>query len=160
MTDAAPPEMSQAPNRELVELAVRFSRLFMRWVDRRTQVEMSYPQARLLEMLHCDGPGKMSDLAGDLGITARNLTSLADSLEADDLLRRAPHPSDRRATILELTDAGRDTLEGTLTPQFEKIGRLFDVLSPDEKTRLAESLTELMTAMSAGGDESAGRDEE
>lgn len=39
-----------------------------------------------------------------------SITNIVDRLEADKLARRLPHPSDRRTTLVELTDAGRERL--------------------------------------------------
>jgi len=39
-----------------------------------------------------------------------SITNIVDRLEADGLARRLPHPSDRRTTLVELTDAGRERL--------------------------------------------------
>lgn len=36
-----------------------------------------------------------------------SVTNIVDRLEADALVRRVPHPSDRRTTLVEITDAGR-----------------------------------------------------
>jgi DNA-binding MarR family transcriptional regulator len=35
-----------------------------------------------------------------------SVTNIVDRLEADQLVRRAPHPSDRRATLVAITEAG------------------------------------------------------
>ena len=35
------------------------------------------------------------------------MTNIIDKLEADGLVRRVPHSEDRRATLAEITDAGR-----------------------------------------------------
>jgi DNA-binding MarR family transcriptional regulator len=35
-----------------------------------------------------------------------SVTNIVDRLEADKLVRRTPHPSDRRATLVAITDAG------------------------------------------------------
>ena len=37
-----------------------------------------------------------------------SVTNIVDRLEADGLVRRLPHPTDRRTTLAEITDAGRD----------------------------------------------------
>lgn len=50
---------------------------------------------------------RMGDLAQMLGVTARNVTTIVDGLEHEGLLARRPHPKDRRATLLELTEKGR-----------------------------------------------------
>lgn len=40
-----------------------------------------------------------------------SITNIVDRLEADGLARRLPHPSDRRTTLVALTDAGRHRLD-------------------------------------------------
>jgi len=53
------------------------------------------------------GRVRMGDLAQALGMTARNMTTIVDGLEREGLLARRPHPTDRRAILLELTERGR-----------------------------------------------------
>lgn len=53
------------------------------------------------------GHVRMGDLATALGVTARNVTTIVDGLEREGLLARRPHPTDRRAILLELTEKGR-----------------------------------------------------
>ena len=36
-----------------------------------------------------------------------SVTNIVDRLEADGLVRRLPHPTDRRTTLVEITEAGR-----------------------------------------------------
>ena len=50
-------------------------------------------------------------MMGDrLQVHPTSITNIVDRLESDGLARRLPHPSDRRTTLEELTDAGRDRL--------------------------------------------------
>ncbi|GGS52851.1 MULTISPECIES: MarR family winged helix-turn-helix transcriptional regulator [Actinokineospora] len=37
-----------------------------------------------------------------------SVTNIVDRLEADGLVRRLPHPTDRRTTLAEITEAGRE----------------------------------------------------
>lgn len=148
---AMPPSNDDAsldlPHRELLELSARFSRCFLRWLDSRTPGGFTYPRLRVLEALHCQGPAKMKTLADALGLSARNLTAVADSLESDGLLRRIAHPSDRRATLLELTDEGQLAADKSLVPRLVEISRLFDELSPTERRTLRATLATLVGAM-------------
>ncbi len=132
----------EVPNRELIELSARFAHSFSRWLDGAAG-ELPYPRLRVLEVLHCQGPAMMKNLAEDVGLSARNLTTLADGLEHEGLIRRVPHPTDRRATLLELTSAGVSAAECSLAPRLAEIGRLFDLLSPTQKTQLARALRTL-----------------
>ena len=106
----------EVSNRELIELSVRFSRSFLRWLDGAAG-QLPYPRLRVLEVLHCQGPAMMKTLAEDVGLSARNLTTIADCLEHEGLIRRVPHPTDRRATLLELTSAGVSAAESSLAPR-------------------------------------------
>lgn len=52
-------------------------------------------------------------LATELGVTPRNVTGLVDGLEATGFVARHPHPTDRRATVVTLTDLGLATIAQT-----------------------------------------------
>ena len=143
------------PHRDLLELSARFSQLFLRWLDARSGV-LTYPRLRVLEALHCQGPAKMKTLADALGLSARNLTAVADSLEEEGLVRRVAHPSDRRATLLELTDGGRVAADESLVPRLVEISRLFDELSPTARADLHNMLTTLVTSMESTTDSAHG----
>jgi DNA-binding MarR family transcriptional regulator len=138
------------PHRELVELSARFANAFRRWLDAGGPDGLRYPSLRVLEALHCDGPAKMRTLADTLGLSARNLTTVADSLENDGLVRRVAHPTDRRVTLLELTPAGSAAADESLTPRLAEISRLFDELSPAEQRSLHKTLATLVGAMEKG----------
>jgi DNA-binding MarR family transcriptional regulator len=98
----------------------------------------------------------MKSLADALGLSARNLTAVADSLEEESLVRRVAHPSDRRATLLELTDAGRAAADQSLVPRLVEISRLFDELSPTARADLHNMLTTLVTSMESTTDSAHG----
>ena len=135
------------PNQDLVSEAVRFTRSFQRMLTRSADNSLSYDRARVLEALHCNGPQRMGDIAAQIDLPARNLTAIADTLESEHLVRRTPHPTDRRATLLEVTDAGRSAIESALWPRLMEIDALFDVLSATERTRLLSGLKRLAEAM-------------
>lgn len=72
---------------------------------------MSYARANLILAVHAAHVGqnsaRMVDIALDLGVTARTLTTMVDSLSKQGLVERAADPADRRAYQLVLTDEGR-----------------------------------------------------
>jgi DNA-binding MarR family transcriptional regulator len=134
--------------RDLIDLSARFAHAFLRFLDGKSG--FTYPRLRVLEALHCDGPVTMRPLADSLGLSARNLTALADSLESDGLVRRVAHPTDRRATILEITDTGMVAAEESLAPRLAEISRLFDQLTPTARQRFRQALATLVEAMESG----------
>jgi DNA-binding MarR family transcriptional regulator len=136
--------------RALIDLSARFAHGFLRHVDGTSKGGFSYPRLRVLEHLHCKGATTMRPLAEALGLSARNMTAVADSLEADGLVRRVAHPTDRRATILELTAEGLVAAEAALAPRFAEISALFDPLSETQRRRLISTLSTLVERMEQG----------
>src|SRR4051795_1337352 len=68
-------------------------------------------QSRLLRILaHYETPPRMADLAQRLEVVPRAVTSVVDGLEAGDLVRRVPDPTNRRVIRIELTEKGRAAL--------------------------------------------------
>ena len=57
-----------------------------------------------------DEPLRMSDIAERLILSRGGTTKVIDRLEVMEFVRRRPDPDDRRATIVEITDAGRAAL--------------------------------------------------
>ncbi len=138
--------VADVDDRDLVELSVRFAQSFMRFLDGSGSDGLSYPRLRLLEVLHCQGPAKMKTLADGLGLSARNLTAIADSLEREGLVRRVAHPTDRRVTLLELTCEGQAAADESLAPRLAEISRVFAALSPTAREGLRSALTTLVEA--------------
>jgi DNA-binding MarR family transcriptional regulator len=52
-------------------------------------------------------PMSMGELATLLGIDRPNATVVVDDLEAQGLVQRTPHPTDRRAKLVEATPKGK-----------------------------------------------------
>ena len=67
---------------------------------------MSFGRARAIRRLARE-PLSMGELAAALGIDPPNATVLVDDLEAQGLVRRRPHPTDRRAKLVETTRKGK-----------------------------------------------------
>ncbi len=67
---------------------------------------MSFGRSRALRRL-ARRPMSMRELADALGIEAPNATVVVDDLEAQGLVRRGPHPTDRRAKVVEATRKGK-----------------------------------------------------
>lgn len=68
-----------------------------------------------------------------------SVTNIVDRLEADRLVRRIPHPTDRRATLVEITDAGSALLEDA-TKAVTEIDFGLDGLTPQQEIELTELL--------------------
>jgi DNA-binding MarR family transcriptional regulator len=78
--------------------------------QRRRQVSdavgLSFARTRAVRRI-AKQPMSMGELATVLGIDRPNATVLVDELETQGLVRRQPHPTDRRAKIVEATPKGK-----------------------------------------------------
>lgn len=79
-----------------------------RELDRRG---LTAPRTHLLWVLYHGGPATQVQLAQALDVTPRHITTLVDALDATGFARREPHPTDRRAVLVHLTDRGRALME-------------------------------------------------
>ncbi|QLJ01800.1 MarR family transcriptional regulator [Streptomyces sp. NEAU-sy36] len=124
---------------QLLRLTRRVHRIQKRHLEGR-DLGVTPAQSRLLRTLaHYGSPPRMADLAERLEVVPRAVTTLVDGLEASGMVRRAPDPSNRRVTRIELTDDGRAILrelhrarrsaaEEILAPLTEKERQVFGVL--------------------------------
>jgi DNA-binding MarR family transcriptional regulator len=72
--------------------------------------QLTVPRAHLVWLLHHNGPMTQRALADALKVTPRNVTGLVDGLVSTGHVSREPHPADRRATLVSLTEQGASTL--------------------------------------------------
>ena len=81
--------------------------------------------------LFANGPRTLSQAARDLGFPLTTLATMLAPRFADGDLERRPHPRDRRARLIALTDAGRARRERAV-PGFAAAYRsLLDILAAD-----------------------------
>ena len=67
---------------------------------------MSFGRTRAIRRV-ARRPVSMGELAAALGIDPPNATVLVDDLESQGLVRRQPHPTDRRTKLVEATRKGK-----------------------------------------------------
>ena len=68
----------------------------------------------LRHLAEANEPLPLGQLAERIACVKSNVTQLVDRLEADELVRRVPDPSDRRSVRAEITDEGRTRYEAGL----------------------------------------------
>ena len=76
--------------------------------DRICCYDVSVSQCYALEALVRQGGMTLNDLAAHLYLDKSTASRVVDSLERKGYVARTPHPSDRRAVLLEATGDGRD----------------------------------------------------
>ncbi|MTD13847.1 MarR family transcriptional regulator [Nakamurella sp. YIM 132087] len=82
-------------------------------------------RSHVLWQLRATGPAHQRVLAEALRTSPRNVTGLVDGLQQAGLVSRNAHPTDRRAVVVALTDAGEQLVDGLEAGQQELAGVLF-----------------------------------
>jgi DNA-binding MarR family transcriptional regulator len=115
---------------------------------------MTRARAEVIWHLHHHGPATQRELSQALRCTPRNVTGLLDALQAAGFVARSPHPTDRRATVVSLTERGAATAAAWRAGYQDAAQRFFgDVPAADLATFLTTMdrvLAQLRQAASAG----------
>jgi DNA-binding MarR family transcriptional regulator len=128
-----------------VQLADLLHRLTKRL--RRAQAERLAPlgltpaQERALRIIiRSEEPPRMTELADQLGIVPRSVTTVIDALEEAGLVHREIDPRNRRAIRLHLTERGRSYRDDMREARRRAAEDLFAPLTAQDRKALAQLL--------------------
>ena len=85
-------------------------------------------------------PASQQQAAQRLGIDRTTMVALLDALQAKGLVSRHPHADDRRRNVVELTEAGQDTLRRATAASDEAERTLLAPLGARDGERLRDLL--------------------
>jgi DNA-binding MarR family transcriptional regulator len=122
----------------IVHTQVLIQALANRYVQ---QYDLSTGAFNVLVILRGAGePLPPSTISERLTVTRGTVTGVLDSLEKRGLVRRTPHPTDRRSLLVEITEKGLGLLD-ELVPQVERDDvEWVSVLNEEEKETLIQLL--------------------
>ncbi|HXF03580.1 MAG TPA: MarR family transcriptional regulator [Arthrobacter sp.] len=103
-------------------------------------------QARALRMLRHHGSLRLGELSERLRIAPRSATDIVDGLQERGWCAREPDPTDRRATVVVLTEAGREIGQAIRKIQVNHAEEYFAALSAAERSELSSLLGKLVAA--------------
>ncbi|WP_371113413.1 MarR family transcriptional regulator [Microbacterium sp. cf332] len=92
---------------------------------------------------------KPHDLARHLGISSASTTKLLDRLAKEGFIEREPHPNDRRALVITLTDSSRRDFGRHFAARMSRMRGAMDPFSPDELDTVTRFLAGMSDAMIA-----------
>jgi DNA-binding MarR family transcriptional regulator len=100
----------------------------------------------LAALLRSGPPYRMSPtgLVDAVVLSSGAMTNRIDRVEALGLVERHPDPSDRRGTLVALTEAGRRTVDAAVVAHLANEERLLSALSPAERGTLTRALRKLL----------------
>ncbi|MHB1285294.1 MAG: MarR family winged helix-turn-helix transcriptional regulator [Leptospirales bacterium] len=133
---------------QLLKLFWMLGPAFIRWAESHMEKDGSTPKRMyLMGLLYEYGPMMMSSLKDRLGVTATNVTALVDALEKEGLVYRKPHPTDRRATIIELSPMAEEFLTANCNPFKDRVAELFTIFSEKEQKEFLSFLLRMRKAL-------------
>lgn len=133
------PDLGELLRRASHAMRHRFAELLTPW-------DLSPHQLRALRVIRANQPLHLRELADYLRISPRSVTEVVDALTERELAERAPDPSDRRATTVSTTAAGRSLLCDVERAGRADAGDFFGQLTASEQRELAALLGKLTAA--------------
>lgn len=135
------------------QLAAAIERLGLTLVRQRSRMDQHEPtpltvtQRLALTVIVDEGPLRLGELAERMGTTEPTATRTVDSLTAADLVRRTPHPDDRRGVLIDATKQGTRLLAHRRQRLLELLESGLAEMPDDDQERLADLLDELNELM-------------
>ncbi|SDF52166.1 MarR family winged helix-turn-helix transcriptional regulator [Klenkia brasiliensis] len=108
-----------------------------------TRAELSLTAAATLSTLQRSGPARLTELAAAEGVSQPSMTALIARMAGQGLVQRSADPSDGRAVVLSLTDAGADLLARRRSERAARLAGPLGDLDEDEVDRIAAALPAL-----------------
>ena len=135
---------------DLGEQLLRVARGLRRaWMVDLSEHDLSPHESRALRVAadRAEAP-RLRDLADALRIAPRSVTDVVDALEAKGYVTRQPDPHDRRASVVVVTDAGRQVRAAVQEARRRSVGDQMGALTATQRAALADALTRLEEGLS------------
>ena len=97
----------------------------------------------VLELLYHKGEQPLQHIGDKILLASGSITYVVDKLEKKEFLKRVACPNDRRVTYAQITEMGKEFLEGIFPQHQERIERLMDDLTTEEKASVIEILKKI-----------------
>ena len=101
---------------------------------------------RALQSLERLGPSMVTELGEDLDLLPSTASRLSDRLSDAGLITRRVSPTNRRATLLELTDAGRAVLDELVALRVQALGAVATEMTDRDRAALVKGAHAFTTA--------------
>lgn len=135
----------------LQAVAAGIERLLM-WVRRQAPSQVSTSTITTLDTLATSGPLRVSELAEREAISQPGMTTLINRLETAGQAERVADPSDGRATLVRITQAGRAVLARRHADRAAALLRYLNLLDADERAALVAAVPAVAHLVSLDAD--------
>jgi DNA-binding MarR family transcriptional regulator len=100
-----------------------------------------------------DGDGVIpGDVGRSVGLSTSTMTGVSNRLEEQELIRRHPHPTDRRLLLLKATPKGRRVCERTLGPLWSALIAEATLLEPSHRVAVIGFLERVIPLLNERAD--------
>ena len=134
----------------IVERIQKLARFFdVTMANTLEEYEMAARTYKVLGRLRYQGPPyrlSAGQLAESMGLSSGAMTNRLDRLEQAGMVRRLDDPNDRRAVLVEPTEAGLAAWDRAIQAQADRESLIASVLTEEEKDELHSLLRRLMLA--------------
>ena len=136
------PTAKQGDGLDLIETEMAVLTRTLEGMHRRSELyreldRASYLMARTLDTT---GPVSINRLASLLGLDATTVTRQVATMEGTKLVVRRSDPSDGRISLISLSPKGRRTMRAVQLARKERIARLLDDWTEDDRRQLGRLL--------------------
>jgi DNA-binding MarR family transcriptional regulator len=104
---------------------------------------LSLARLKVLFQLAASDGIRLGELSTCVDVAPRTMTSTIEAMERDGLVTRRPDPNDGRATMVFITDAGRQSFSEGRRLQATAIADVFASLDAEQQAALAGALDRL-----------------
>jgi DNA-binding MarR family transcriptional regulator len=115
-------------------------RMFRAVNDEMNGCGLSMARTKVLRRLHEQGPTRQNVLAVDFGLSPHSITDIVDGLERLGMAERRPDPTDRRAKLVAITNAGEASLDVANATLERLFTQIFGALSEADRATLLRLL--------------------
>ena len=122
-------------------------------LDAWMHLNLSIGQLKSLFFISNRGATSLSKLAAALGVTPTNTTGIVDRLLKRGLITRTDSPDDRRVLLLRTTPLGDDLIAELRQKRKERMAELFNRLTDEEASFVAEALKIMVRVIEAQREE-------
>ena len=114
------------------------------------RLNLTFPQALVLNVLAEEGPVPISTLAERTGSANSTVSGIVDRLEKLELAKRERSENDRRVIYVSVTDKYRALREKTATDVNGYFDSLLDKMDEKDRSMVKSALEKLVTALDDG----------
>lgn len=138
------PGLRQSDTLQLVMELTDVSGLLPHALARRTGLS----ESELHSLRHLiGGPLGPNDLARTLGVTSAASSGIVDRLESRGHVTRQPHPTDKRRTVVVISDSGRTEVMAEMRPMFEALVAADSLLDDEQRAVVDDYLRGIIAAI-------------